>query len=103
MQSSGPKLRLDRRIPAAERTSGLFKHFKTVSPEEHLENIRKEDERITELRTKTLEQQTLVKTTRKNRKRELARIRKQRQRERERQKEIGLVEKVWTHFLHCLQ
>jgi len=82
MESS--KLKLNRRASAVERETGLFKHFKIASREEHLENVREENERITELRARNQEKQRLAMVMRDERKRVNARKRKQQQRERER-------------------
>jgi hypothetical protein len=80
---SRPKL--IRRVSSVEQSSGLFRHFKIIAREEHLEQNRYNNEKQKELREELQLLQQEEDREKAQRKRELARERQRRHRNRQKQ------------------
>lgn len=80
------KLRIDRRAPSLEQSSGIFKYFNSIPREQHLKQIEQEDERLKEHQAELAEIQETIDRERAQMKHEKARQRKQKQRAQQKQK-----------------
>jgi hypothetical protein len=96
--STESKLKLSRRVSSPERKKGIFKFFTTVTRDEHLESIRKQDEQQKDLEEERQEQIAIRDGERLRHRRKMARERKRRQRDRQR-KAVSIVHMHWPEIV----